>query len=297
MTQDAFTGWVRPQPPVQKVEEITIADSPYTVSSLDQIIECDTSGGAITVNLPPAISNDGRSIIVVDLSGNAGVANITVDADGADLINGAANTVISTNYGAVTVVSDGTGWSIIATAPAASGAASGLTLLQTLTPSAAVSTTFAGLDGDIDKVYIIEGSLALSGGGPAMPFRLLPNNDAGVTYSATTGATWSTGGGPVGTSVIGAGNPWYPFAANVTAGARCNFWLRIDAARTEGAVNLIRTMTGEFTEFNPATGALTRVSVGAAYTTNASNLTSLVFDNAASATTYSGRISIYKLST
>ena len=295
MPSQAFAGWVRPNPQIQNVSQITVADTPYTVAPLDVFIGADSSGGAITVNLPPATSNAGRVIEVYDIAGFANTINITVQPTGGALISGAASQVIATSYGGLTLISDGTNWEIIASA-GASAASPGLVLVSTQIATAAASTTFAGLDGDTDKVYIIEGAIT-NVGGAAMPLKLLVNNDpGGAGYRATTGATWTSAGGPVGTSVIGAGNAWYPAAANVTIGARCTFSLRIEAARTQGAASLIRAMTGEYTELDVATGAITRVSVGSAYVDATANLTSLVVSNGG-LSSYTGRISLYRLVT
>lgn len=75
-------------------------------------IVTDTSS-AWTMTLPPAAAAQYRVIRIIDGSGGAGTNNITVDADGAELINGLANYVIRTNYGGVTVRSDGSNWQIV----------------------------------------------------------------------------------------------------------------------------------------------------------------------------------------
>lgn len=75
-------------------------------------IVTDTSS-AWTMTLPPAAAAQYRVIRIIDGSGGAGTNNITVDADGAELINGLANYVIRTNYGGVTVRSDGFNWQIV----------------------------------------------------------------------------------------------------------------------------------------------------------------------------------------
>ena len=296
MTLQAFAGWVRPNPQLQNVRLITAANSPYTVAALDVFIGGDSSGGSITVNLPTASSSTGRVIEVYDVTGFANTNSITVQPSGGALISGQASQVIATSYGGLTVISDGTNWEIISSAGGGSAVTSGLVLLSTQLATTATSTTFSGLDGDTDKVYILEGAISNVGGG-SMPFNLRVNNDpGGGAYQATTGATWSTFGGPVGTSVVGAGNPWYPYAANLAIGSRSTFSLRIEAARTQGAVTLIRAMTGDFTEFDAASGAVTRVAVGSSYNSAAANLTSLVFTNGGTSS-YTGRISLYKLVT
>lgn len=74
-------------------------------------------GSAMTADLPSvATYADGRVIIFKDTQGNAAAFPITIDANGADLIDGAGTYVINTNYGSVTLVSvPGRAlWSIVA---------------------------------------------------------------------------------------------------------------------------------------------------------------------------------------
>jgi hypothetical protein len=52
---------------------------------------------------------DGSIIVVKDESGAAGTNNITVSRGGTDTIDGATSTAISSNYGVVTVMSNGSG--------------------------------------------------------------------------------------------------------------------------------------------------------------------------------------------
>jgi hypothetical protein len=86
---------------------VTHTTSPHSASNTaDYIIGCDPSGGAITVNLP-ALGYDAQTFLVVDETGSAGTNNITVNAPAGHTINGASSVVISTNYGAVRVYSNG----------------------------------------------------------------------------------------------------------------------------------------------------------------------------------------------
>lgn len=66
-----------------KTTRVTNADSPYTVLATDHAIFCDTSTGAITVNLPAGPALDYR-IINTGTSGN----RVTVTPDGADNLLG-----------------------------------------------------------------------------------------------------------------------------------------------------------------------------------------------------------------
>lgn len=62
------------------------------------------AGAAYTVSLPAASTvSDGRRVTFKDGNGRAAVANITIDADGTDLIDGAGNVVLTVNYSSVTL--------------------------------------------------------------------------------------------------------------------------------------------------------------------------------------------------
>lgn len=91
--------------PVFSTFFITVADTPYAVAFNDGAILVDASGGAVTVSLPAASSEPGRLVHVkkIDASANA----VTVDAAGADLIDGSGTVVLAAQYDAVRLVSDG----------------------------------------------------------------------------------------------------------------------------------------------------------------------------------------------
>jgi hypothetical protein len=76
----------------------------------DYIIGVTSTAAARTITLPTAVNVTGRVYIVKDESGGAATNNITVDCTGGQTINGAATNVINTNYGSVTVYSDGANW-------------------------------------------------------------------------------------------------------------------------------------------------------------------------------------------
>lgn len=83
----------------------------YQVLVTDVIIGVTSTALARTIILP-AVANTiaGQIIIVKDESGGANANNITVDGSGAETIDGAANVVISANYGSTRVYSSGTAW-------------------------------------------------------------------------------------------------------------------------------------------------------------------------------------------
>ena len=78
----------------------------YTAAPGD-IIPCNATGGAFTVNLPAA-AGVVQSIRVkkTDASANA----ITIDGNASETIDGATTRTLTTQYEAVELWSDGTGW-------------------------------------------------------------------------------------------------------------------------------------------------------------------------------------------
>lgn len=84
----------------------------YTATVRDGLILCDATAGAVTITLPTAASAflDGFgfqfSITKIDASANA----CTLEGDGAETIDGAANFSTTTQWAGVTVLSNGTAW-------------------------------------------------------------------------------------------------------------------------------------------------------------------------------------------
>ncbi|MGE3801100.1 MAG: hypothetical protein AB7H80_08785 [Candidatus Kapaibacterium sp.] len=88
---------------------ITNGDSPYAIAATAEIVGVDVSGGPVTVTLPAAAtSGAGRVIVIKNELGDAATSNITINRNGADLINAAATSVtINTAAGSFRFYSDG----------------------------------------------------------------------------------------------------------------------------------------------------------------------------------------------
>ena len=89
----------------------TTTSSTYNVLSQDNVILCDCSSNAITVNLPAAASSTNRELNIkkIDSTGNA----VTVDGDSTDTIDGQLTKIISSQWSNMQLVCDGSGWYIL----------------------------------------------------------------------------------------------------------------------------------------------------------------------------------------
>lgn len=81
---------------------VTFAQSPYTPATSDQILLVNTSGGAVTINMPLAAARAGLDLTIKDDTGNAAANPISVVASGAETTDGLATYPIDSNYGAAT---------------------------------------------------------------------------------------------------------------------------------------------------------------------------------------------------
>ena len=88
----------------------TVATDLYTLKYSDGTI-LSSSDTARTFTLPPGIP--GKTFTIKDVTGNAVVNNLTINADGLETIDGAASYVISTNYGVVKLVWGNSSWNVI----------------------------------------------------------------------------------------------------------------------------------------------------------------------------------------
>lgn len=105
----------------------------YTILTTEnkRLFLCDATSGSFTITLPAAASaGSGFTVSVqkVDSSANT----VTIDADGSETINGAANYVLSSQYQIATLVCTGTAWVLLAnTAVAASETTAGVIEIAT----------------------------------------------------------------------------------------------------------------------------------------------------------------------
>lgn len=90
---------------LEKETSVTFAMTPYAVVSADDILLCNTSGGAITVTLPLAAR--GRRLTILRTTG---ANNVTVNPSGSDTINGDASATVSSSYAPLRLKATSGGW-------------------------------------------------------------------------------------------------------------------------------------------------------------------------------------------
>lgn len=83
----------------------------YTATVTDNVILCDATAGAITIDLPAAATASGKVLVIKKIDATANT--VTIDGDTGDLIDGAATQVISAQWTAIEIVCNGTAWYII----------------------------------------------------------------------------------------------------------------------------------------------------------------------------------------
>jgi hypothetical protein len=82
----------------------------YTATSSDYTILCNKSS-AMNLNLPTAVGITGRIYVIKKISGAS--ADVTINPNGSQTIDGAGTYVITIQYDRITVQSDGANWFIL----------------------------------------------------------------------------------------------------------------------------------------------------------------------------------------
>lgn len=92
----------------RRVKVTNVTSGPYTTAVSDQIISVGTLSSALTINLP-AGPVAGDTYTIKDANGSASSFNITVQGNGSN-IDAASSSVISSNYGVLRIVYNGSKW-------------------------------------------------------------------------------------------------------------------------------------------------------------------------------------------
>jgi len=87
-----------------------VSTTSYQTTSTNHVLFVIPVGGGSTITLQTSDCINGREIIIKDTNGSAGTDNITIETQGSETIDGAATYTINSNYGKVTLISNGTNW-------------------------------------------------------------------------------------------------------------------------------------------------------------------------------------------
>lgn len=83
----------------------------YTATTTDDVILCDTSGGAWTLTLFAASGNSGKRLIIKKTTSD--FTQLTIDPNSTETIDGQTTTTLDTQFETLTIVCDGTNWRIV----------------------------------------------------------------------------------------------------------------------------------------------------------------------------------------
>jgi hypothetical protein len=92
----------------QLMRPYTAQTGTYGIATTDDIVDC--TSGTFTATLPTAVGVKGKQYTIK----NSGTGVITVATTSAQTIDGASTQTIGTQYAAITVISDGANWKIVA---------------------------------------------------------------------------------------------------------------------------------------------------------------------------------------
>ena len=82
-----------------------------TLTTSQTVLLCDASGGAIVLTLPAASANTGRRYFIKKIDSSANT--VTIDGNANETIDNALTIVISQQYVARFIVSDGSNWWVL----------------------------------------------------------------------------------------------------------------------------------------------------------------------------------------
>ena len=100
--QDAILQIATLQKPIT-VTSVNFGMSPYTPALLDSLLEVDTSGGPVTINLTTGASRAGLDLEIKDITGQAGngTNKISLVPSGAETVDGLAPYLIDSPFSSV----------------------------------------------------------------------------------------------------------------------------------------------------------------------------------------------------
>lgn len=186
------------------ITSVNFAASPYSVIATDFQLNVDTTGGAVTVNLPSPTKN--RRVRIKDVGGQFGTNNVTVARNASEQIEGlSASLLLSANFGNYELQADGTNWwkvssnsnRVIKTFTSSSTwtAPAGVSFVNLLGRGGSAGGAGGGAGGGGSTAAAAHGGAAGSSGGSVVSRALSGSVTPGTSYTITIGAAGTAGAG------------------------------------------------------------------------------------------------------
>jgi hypothetical protein len=94
----------------EQFDNVKVTTTAYTVQAKTYVlVDDDTAGSAVTITLPPVIENTDRWVYIKKLGTTA---NVIADGNGSETIDGATTKTITSQYGTLSLLSDGKEWHV-----------------------------------------------------------------------------------------------------------------------------------------------------------------------------------------
>ena len=93
------------------ITTLTNTTNTLTVGDISKIIRIDTTSNNVTATLPTAVGNTGYIFWIKRISGGSNTA--TIDTTSSQTIDGQSTAVLTVQYEAIGLYSNGTNWEII----------------------------------------------------------------------------------------------------------------------------------------------------------------------------------------
>lgn len=117
-SSDTYKGhngstWVTLSPTVGSLSITSLKTSAYTITTDDNLVLADTSGGTFALTLYDANGNTGRVLTIKKVASDSSFTVLTITPDSGDQIDGESSTTLNSSGETLKIVSDGTNWHIL----------------------------------------------------------------------------------------------------------------------------------------------------------------------------------------
>jgi hypothetical protein len=110
---DDISSVYAPAAPVSRLSAISTKTGDYTMTTTDFIVLIDATSNNVTITLPAVSGNSGLRYKFKRLDNQDPTYTVTIDANSTETIDGAETKTITTQYGTMEIVCDGSAWYIM----------------------------------------------------------------------------------------------------------------------------------------------------------------------------------------